>query len=175
MLLVITVFRVHLGRNTIKIRTGKDTENVRPRPSGSPPLMHFQVFPRNVLKVLNQKNIKMRGWRSETMLRLIQRNWGIRGEKVFSLCSNLETESPQEKRQRVGACPLSPVPSQKWGVDFDSQGKQKDREMQRRLGRGFEELSGRWAVMLELVKWAVIRERRAVPAWVLQHRVLEKM
>lgn len=41
--------------------------------------------------------------------------------------------------------------------------------MQRRLGRGFEEVLGRWVMTLEPAKLAVIRERRgAVPAWVLQ-------
>lgn len=54
-------------------------------------------------------------------------------------------------------------------VDFDSQRNEKIREMQKRLGRGFEEVLGRWVVTLEPAKWAVIRERRgAVPAWVLQ-------
>lgn len=62
MLLVITVFRVCMGRNTIKIRPGKGTEEHEATSLHKSPQYTFRyVFLHNVLKVLSQKNIKMWG------------------------------------------------------------------------------------------------------------------
>lgn len=80
------------------------------------------IFSSCNFKGLESKKNCVCDWRSGNMLRLTWRDWGIRGEKVFSSCHNLGVESPQGRRQKVRACPLSPVSSQKQ-VDFDSQRK----------------------------------------------------
>lgn len=54
MLLVITVFRVHVGRNTIKIRTVKGTRE-HEATSLSVNVTSQGYFPHGILKVLNQK------------------------------------------------------------------------------------------------------------------------